>query len=443
MAFDNQDELNRRREEREFRRKQQEAEQRKLKVKLGIAAAILIGCIAGIVAITGGDRPAEASLETEAATEATTEATAEPEETETVLGTEVIHIRAAGDLNVTDSVILAGAGGGAGTGGYDFTVCFQDVASTLSDADMTILNLEGNLCGEPYGSTTTSAPNQLAQALKAAGVDMVQMANSCSVNNGISGLATTLNALRNAGLEPVGAYANSQEFSESKGYTLVEIGDITVAIVAFTKGVGSRGLPVGSEDCVNLLYTDYATTYEDIDTDGIKAVLKRVASENPDITIAMLHWGSEYNDSISSSQKKIVTLMQQQGVDVIIGTHPHMVHPIDYDAATGNLVAYSLGDFLGDATRAGTNYSIILDLEITKDYASETTRVTGYSYIPVYTVTEEESADSQRRVVRIEEAIEAYEKNYVNKVSKSCYDSMVYGLERIEDRVIMKTEEDD
>lgn len=84
--------------------------------------------------------------------------------------------------------------------------------------------------------------------------------------------------------------------------------------------------------------------------------------------------------------------MKKQGVDVIIGTHPHTVQAIEYDELAGTLVAYSLGDFFGDASRGGTNYSIILDLEITKDSSTGTTKVTNYSYTPIYTVSEAESS---------------------------------------------------
>ena len=436
MAKEFEAELNQRRQERAIRRQQELAKQRKLRMKLILAALVLIAATVAIVVLSGGKDTGETNPGNEISqtipTEETTEPeTTEPESTSARNPTTTIHIKAAGDLNVTDSVILAGAG----AGGYNFTGCFQDVAGILADANLTIMNIEGNFCGEPYGTATTSAPIQLAEALKAAGVDIVQMANSCSVNNGVSGLGTTLHNVRSTGLEPVGAYANSTEFEKSKGYTICEIDGIKVAIVAFTKGVGSRGLPVGSEDCVNLLYTDFATTYEDVDTAGIKRILQQAASEKPDITIALLHWGSEYNDTISSTQKEIVKLMQNQGVDVIIGTHPHMVHSISYDETTGNLVAYSLGDFFGDASRAGTAYSIILDIEITKDYDMGTTRVTGYSYIPIYTLSESEAADGQRRVVRIDESLLAYENNFMNRISASAYENMKYSLTRIRERV--------
>ena len=127
------------------------------------------------------------------------------------------------------------------------------------------------------------------------------------------------------------------------------------------------GLPSGSEDCVNILYEDYDSTYKTVATDKITKILKNVESEKPDITIAMLHWGSEGTDSHSDTQERIVTLMMKNGVDVIIGSHPHRVHKIDFDKAAGTLIAYSLGDFFGDASAGGSNYSIILDIEITKD----------------------------------------------------------------------------
>lgn len=440
MAFDNEEELNRRRREREARRKQQIAEQRKLRNKLILAGAVLLVCaVAMIVLIGSSSENAKTTESTSESTEGSTQATQafspltqEKQETTSRRNTKtVVHIKAAGDLNITDNVILAGAS----ATGYDFTACFQDVAPILSDADLTIVNLEGNICGEPYGTATTSAPIQLAQALQAAGVDLVQMANSCAVNNGISGLTSTLANLRSAGLEPVGAFANDAEFENSKGYTICNVNGVSIAVVAFTKGVGSHGLPTGSESAVNLLYTDYTTTYEEINKDEIKSVLRAVAAEKPDITIALLHWGSEYNDNISSSQTKIVELMQSQGVDVILGTHPHMVHKVEYDEEKNTLVAYSLGDFFGDATRAGTNYSVILDVEITKDSDEGTTTITGFSYTPIYTLTETEAANQKRQVVSINEAIYAYENNYLNKVTKSAYTSMQNALERIDARI--------
>ena len=437
----NDDYLSKRHERREAAQKKREAEARRIKRTL--LAAVLALAVCGVAfynLLSGPDRPVSEKEQAQIQTVETTEAPTEESKPTTPVQKDpitTIHIKAAGDLNVTDSVVNAGVA----IGGFDFGPVFKDVAGILSDADLTVMNFEGNVCGEPYGTQTTSAPVELIRTLRACGVDLLQMANSCAINNGLNGLTATLNAIRGAGIEPIGAYANASELRSSKGYTITEVQGIKVAFVAFTKGLGGRGMPAGSEDLVNLLYTDYSSEYKEIDRNRIETILKNVETEKPDITVALLHWGSEYNDDISKSQKSIVSLMQKAGVDVILGTHPHTLQPIVFDDMAGTLVAYSLGDFFGDADRGATNYSIILDIEITKDANAGITRVTNYSYTPIYTVREGEAVGNKdRRVVRIEKALEAYEENFLDKVTKSTAEGMQKAMTRIPERMASELE---
>ncbi len=435
MAMDR-DELYKRRQARQEQRIKRQRAQRALYIRLAVAAVVLIGCGVGIFLMSRGEgsMPGDGEMlptvavptQTQAPTEAPTEARASWEQAPVT-----INLVAGGDLNITDKVIWSGQLSGE----YDYTKTFMDVAPILSEADLSVLNFEGNVCGMPYGSETLSAPVEMIQALKNAGVDLLQMANSCSIKNGLIGLTTSLSNIRSAGIEPLGAFASSEEFQRSKGYTIVTVSGIRIAFVAFTKGVGSLGMPAGSEDLVNLLYLDYFTNYSKIDRDGIRAVLKAAEAEEPDITIALLHWGSEDNDTIYETQTDIVTLMQKNGVDVIIGSHPHRVQRVDYNEQTGALVAYSLGDFFGDGVRGGTKYSILLDLQITKDYNTGVTKVTDWNFIPIYTLGEDE-CDGDRRVVRIENAMAAYELNFVDKVTKACYENMQFALGRINERIL-------
>lgn len=430
----NDDYLGRRHERREAARKRREAEARRVRRTLFAAFLALILCGVAFYNLTKGIRPEKTEDVQAVATEATE---AVPEKTRPTRPVEKdpitkIHIKAAGDLNVTDSVVNAGVA----IGGFDFGPVFKDVAGILSDADLTVMNFEGNVCGEPYGTQTTSAPIELIRSLRTCGVDLLQMANSCAINNGLNGMTATLNAIRSAGIEPLGAYATASELRNSKGYTITEVQGVKIAFVAFTKGLGGRGMPAGNEDLVNLLYKDYSTEYKEIDKDRISAILKNVEAEKPDLTVAMLHWGSEYNDDISKTQKSIVSLMQKQGVDVILGTHPHTLQPIVFDDMAGTLVAYSLGDFFGEADRGATNYSIILDIEVTKDANAGITRVTNYSYTPIYTVREGEAVGNRdRRVVRIEKALEAYEDNFLDKVTETTAAGMQKAMTRIPERM--------
>ena len=423
MAF-GPEELERRKQQRQQYSQKRMEEQQALKKRL-IFAGFAVAFTAVLILLMVFARPTFQE-NTPATTAPTATGSTLPHETEPLTGQTVIRFTAAGDLNITDKVVQSGGAS------LNYTDMISDVLPILADSDLTTINLEGNFVGPPYGTATSSAPLQLLQALKMGGVDMIQMANSCAIDNGIIGLETSLKAIRASGLEPLGAYATNAEAEKHGGYTIWDARGVRVAVVAFTKGMDNMALPVGSEKCVNLLYTDYSSKYVKVDTEGITAIMDRVNKEKPDVTIALLHWGSEFNDTRSTSQNKIRDLLQENGVDVIVGTHPHYVQPIEFDQSAGTLVAYSLGDFVSDADRMGTEYGIILNVEITKDNATGETKVTGYEYIPTYSYEDEEG---MMRVLRIDPAIFAYEFNYLDKVTKEVYADLKNAKDRIEARV--------
>ena len=408
------EELNKRRVERHLRRQQMNAKKKRKKtIALIVSCLLLVALGAGVFFLLRMEEKEETQREhvTQSNDVAAEDAT-------------VIHLVAAGDVNVSDAVV---ASGGAD---YDYTDTFLDVAHLLAEGDITVVNLEGNLCGSPYGSTSHSAPQSLADALGRSGVDLVQLANSYSINQGISGLQATIQSVKDAGMEPLGVYADERAYKAGKGYTIRDVEGVKIAFVAFTKGMDGMTLPQGSEHCVNVLYADYDSTYQNIDSKTINGVLDAVEAEKPDLTVAMLHWGSEYNDTISKTQKSIVSLLQDRGVDAIIGTHPHYVQQMEYDPDTGSFVAYSLGDLISDGNLSGTEYSVILNLEITKSAGS--TKITGYTYTPIFTVAER---GKTLRSVRIAETMEAYDRNYLKRVSDGTYNAMIYALQRIEARI--------
>ena len=420
-------------------RMQKKAKQRRRRRRVLLVTAVILAAVAALYFFRGnGEKPEVTGpdvVQTTAPLETQPTETAPPRPQ---TGTTVIHVAAAGDLNVTDEV-LANA---AHENGYDFSQTFLDVAPILSGADLTLLNFEGNLSGGSYGYATGAAPLELPKALKAMGVDAVQTANSAAIRQGVSGLVTTLEAFEHVGLTTLGTYADSDDFRRSGGYEIVEVQGIRIALVAFTKGMDNLGLPAGSSDCVNLLYEDYSTDYKKVDTERIDRILDNVAEDQPDLTIAMVHWGSEYNDEISSSQEKICKQLLDGGVDIILGTHPHLVQKVDYDAIDKTLVAWSLGDFFGDAVMAGTNYSVILDLEVTRDNASGEVFLSGWKYIPTFILKPDQSASGGHRVVRIREAMERYEQEFVGRVTEETYGDMEYALKRIEERIDPKPKDD-
>jgi poly-gamma-glutamate capsule biosynthesis protein CapA/YwtB (metallophosphatase superfamily) len=124
--------------------------------------------------------------------------------------------------------------------------------------------------------------------------------------------------------------------------------------------------------------------------------------------------------------------MSRLGVDAVIGTHSHHVQSMGFDPETGMFIAWSIGDLLGDAQHNNDFYSILLDLEITRSGKTGKTRITGFNYTPIYQYY---PGDGSLRLLRIREAIAAYENNYIGRVPEDVYQSMKTALSRIEARV--------
>lgn len=348
---------------------------------------------------------------------------------------EKITIAAAGDINISRELLQSAR---QADGTYDFTNIFMGVSPLLSGADLTVADLEVNFCGEPCDPDAYQAPESLLEALSASGVDLVQTANTVSVYNGIAGLSSTLEAVERSGLTPVGTFATGEAYEQSGGYTIVEEKGFRIAFVAFTKGVGNLKLPEGSEHCVNLLYKDYNTTYQEVDTQGIQAVLGRVQGENPDITVALLHWGSEYDDEVSKTQEEIRKLMLENGVDVILGTHSHLVGEIDADLGTGSLTAFSLGNLLSVDETSGANQGIVLKLEFTMSGGEA--KLTDYTYEPVYLAKGEETGTGRYALLDTNKVISLYESSYIDRVTQEVYESLCKSRDKVA-KLVYPTEE--
>lgn len=339
-------------------------------------------------------------------------------------------ICAVGDISINDDVLAAAL---QPDGSYDFTSCFLQVAPLLSAADLTIGNLELSFSGAPYGGANHSAPDGLADTLQTVGFDLLQTANSKSIAGGISGLRATLRVLEERRLDSLGTYA-SEEDRAGGSAILKEINGIRIAFLGFTKGFDGMSLPADSEYCADILYTDYDTVYSDIAETAILDAIQDAKDLKPDIIIAMLHWGSENTLSISNSQEDTANLMFKAGVDVILGSHSHIVGPMEYRTVTRDddseatvFFAASLGNFLGFSGDPYTTESVILNLKLEKDLADETVSIADASYVPVYLTTSDSTSGGQ--CLDVYQSIDLYNAAYLDRVDEESYEALLDTIE--------------
>ena len=233
-----------------------------------------------------------------------------------------------------------------GKGGYDFNPIFKLIKPIIKKADLAIVNQETILGGKELGVSgypTFNGPYELGDAIANAGFDVVLQSNNHSLDRGKQGIYNCLNFWKKyPKIKTVGI--NTSE-AQKKKLCIYKKNGIKVAILNYTYGTNGIPLPKGMPFAVNYLVKD--EVINDI---------KR-AEKEADFTIVCPHWGTEYYRGITDYQKTWSKIFVENGVDLVLGAHPHVIEPIKYvtDKKTGHkmLVYYSLGNFVNSTMSDG------------------------------------------------------------------------------------------
>ncbi len=259
---------------------------------------------------------------------------------------------------------------------YDYKPCFQFVKPILSAPDLTIGNLELTLAGPPYkGYPQFSAPDELLEALKDAGYDVLVTANNHCVDRGKKGLERTIDLLDNAKFLHTGTFKDTVDYLND--YPLiVEAKGFRFSLLDYT--YGTNGLAVQIPNIVNR-----------IDTIRIRKDLQKAKGQHTDAIIVFMHWGQEYQSLPNVWQKQVADFCLKHGAKIVIGAHPHVLQPMEWRKEQDQLIAYSLGNFVsGQRERYRNGGAMVhIDLEkiILRDSASTVKmKNVSYSLVSVY-----------------------------------------------------------
>lgn len=225
-------------------------------------------------------------------------------------------------------------------GSYDFTTVFANTAEDIQEADLALVNQEVIIGGADLGVSgypAFNAPYELGDALVDAGFDVVCHATNHTLDKGKKGVVRCLEfwELNYPEVAVLGINETAEEQDEIYIY---EQDDIRIAILNYTYGTNGIPLPEDMPYVVNIL-----------EEERVVADLQR-AEELADFTIVCPHWGTEYLLGIDSQQQKWTEIFLENGADLVLGTHPHVIEPVEWvhDEVTGQemLVYYSLGNFV-------------------------------------------------------------------------------------------------
>ena len=312
------------------------------------------------------------------------------------------------------------------TGEYDFSYVYEDISEYTKNSDLTIGSLETTFAGEDKGYSnypTFNSPYSFAYALKEIGVDILSTAGNHALDSGYTGLCRTIDVLDNAGIYHLGTYKTDED---QEKLLIQNVKGVKIAFLNYT--YGTNGIPVPSDKpyCVNL-----------IDKDLIKKQIEQAKEQNVDMIVACMHWGTEYRTTANSEQEELADFLFENGVDIILGNHPHVLEPMEKRTITledgttkDGFVIYALGNFTGDQKDEITRDSVILNLNITKQSGGKIS-IDSVDYIPIYMYKNSNSTGKKFKLLDIEKTISEYESGNTSIVSNSVYNNLKVQLENI------------
>jgi poly-gamma-glutamate synthesis protein (capsule biosynthesis protein) len=238
-------------------------------------------------------------------------------------------------------------------GSYNYDECFAAIKQEVERADVAIANLEVTLGGPPYaGYPQFRAPDEYLKASVDAGFDIMLTANNHCLDSRRKGLERTIMMLDSLNVPHLGTYVNQESRDRTYPF-LLEKNGMRIVLLNFT--YGTNGLVVERPNVVNMM-----------DTTEMRADIAKARQMNPDVIIAMPHWGIEYQLLPSSEQKNVAKWLIDHGVDHVIGGHPHVAQPLELSEDSCHLVAWSMGNVISNMTKANTYGGYMVRMEFTK-----------------------------------------------------------------------------
>lgn len=311
--------------------------------------------------------------------------------------TQKITLAAAGDIIFHMSQINSGYDADKDT--FDFERYFEYVKPIIESADIAVANFEGTTGGtkESYKAYPRfNVPDETLDAVKYAGFDILSTANNHTLDTYKEGLVRTLDEIEERGMLSVGTY---REKPQSRVLYVEEKG-IKIAFISYTYGCNGMEATMTDEDLdamVNLV------NEKDVLNDKNEAYkiledIEEAKEEGADIITAIMHWGNEYQKNPSLAQRELADLMLTNGVDIILGSHPHVIQDskvLEYDNEK-KFVIYSMGNFISNQRQETldseyprldnfyTEDGIIVNIEIEKDFESDITTVEEITFVPTW-----------------------------------------------------------
>ena len=330
-----------------------------------------------------------------------------------------IDIVSLGNLIIHQSQI----NGAKNENGYDFSPSFQYIKEMVSEADISLGILEGALAGgEPTGYPIFNSPDEVIDSLRDTGIDVVNYANNHIYDYDDEGLQRTIEITKEKGLDVLGVKSTEEE----KSYLVKEVDGVKIGFASYVfetaavngyKTINSNPVSINSENLINTFnYNDLESFYN-----RIASELSAMKAEGVEFIIASMHWGEEYNTYTEATQNEIAKKLNELGVDIILGGHPHVIQPYEIicnESGHSTFVIYSQGNSLSNQSEQEIGVAESEDgimIKFTLEKKDGNVSLKEYKIIPTWVYKEEKGDGTYyHKIIPVEEALANPDKYGIN-----------------------------
>ncbi len=278
----------------------------------------------------------------------------------------------AGDMLVHDKIYNE-ARKNANNNGYDFKPMLTYIKDIVKDYDLAYYNEEVVLGGSSIGLSSYPAfnsPYEVGLDMIDAGFNMVSLATNHTLDRGIKAIENSLDFWNSTDVYTAGSYKTMEERNNIK---IKEKNNITYAMLNYTYGTNGIKRPNGYESYVNIWDMSNKNSYEEY-KNVVKQDIENIRNK-VDVLIVAMHFGEEYNFNTTWYQEDSSNFLSSLGVDIIIGTHSHVLGPIKW--INNTLVIYSLGNFLSahEVVNLSNRIGLLSSIDIVKEVKDNNTTI--------------------------------------------------------------------
>lgn len=278
----------------------------------------------------------------------------------------------AGDMLVHDKIYNE-ARKNANNNGYDFKPMLTYIKDIVKDYDLAYYNEEVILGGTSIGLSSYPAfnsPYEVGLDMIDTGFNMVSLATNHTLDRGIKAIENSLDFWNSTDVYTAGSYKTMEERNNIK---IKEKNNITYAMLNYTYGTNGIKRPNGYESYVNIWDMSNKNSYEEY-KNVVKQDIENIRNK-VDVLIVAMHFGEEYNFNTTWYQEDSSNFLSSLGVDIIIGTHSHVLGPIKW--INNTLVIYSLGNFLSahEVVNISNRIGLLSSIDIVKEVKDNNTTI--------------------------------------------------------------------